>query len=73
VGWREVGWFLCWWKPNEKGKEDCWNARGIKKETIDVDLLLSDYELGYLYVARLYVSEIGDVAWCELFLGGCKK
>ncbi len=44
-----------------------------KEETIDFDLFLSGCELSCLFVARLCVSEIGGVAWCELFHGGCKN
>ncbi len=40
-----------------------------KEETIDADFLFSGCKLNYLFVARLCVSEIGGVVWCELFHG----
>ncbi len=47
--------------------------RGTKEKTIDVDILLSGFELGCLSIARLCVYDTGDVARCELFHDGCKK
>ncbi len=47
--------------------------RRTKEESVDVDVFLSGCELNCLFVARWCVSEIGGVAWCELYRGDCKN
>lgn len=57
----------------KKEKEKHQNVKGTKEETIDVDIPFSGCESGCLSIARLCVFETSDVAWCELFHGGCKN
>jgi hypothetical protein len=48
-------------------------VRRTKEKTVDVDVFGSGCELDCLFVEGWCVSEIGGVAGCELYHGGCQN
>jgi hypothetical protein len=48
-------------------------VKRTKEEIVDVDFIFYGCELDCLSIAGWCVSEIGGVAWCELYRGGYKN